>query len=193
MQYLFSLSDLLHSVWQSLGPSTSLQMTQFIPFYDWVIFHCIYVCTTSSSFIPLFMDIRLCPCPGHCKYCCSEHWGACIFWNYGFLWVCVQGLDCWVIFLVFYGTSILFSCLLFKRGFIFTFLLSSEKVSLHLSKSILTPDLNWITLEVLLYELSLLLWLLLGSLSILGSHPVTTGWVFNRMSLDVGQFGVSTD
>ena len=25
----FSLSDLLHSVWQSLGPSTSLQMTQF--------------------------------------------------------------------------------------------------------------------------------------------------------------------
>ena len=31
----------------------------------------------------------------------SEHWGACIFWNYGFLWVYVQGWDCWVIFLVF--------------------------------------------------------------------------------------------
>ena len=25
----FSLSDLLHSVWQTLGPSTSLQITQF--------------------------------------------------------------------------------------------------------------------------------------------------------------------
>ena len=39
----FSLSDLLHSVWQSLGPSTSLQITQFHFFYGWVIFHCIYV------------------------------------------------------------------------------------------------------------------------------------------------------
>ena len=28
----FSLSDLVHSVWQSLGPSTSLQMTQFHSF-----------------------------------------------------------------------------------------------------------------------------------------------------------------
>ena len=28
----FSLSDLLHSVWQSLSPSTSLQMTQFHSF-----------------------------------------------------------------------------------------------------------------------------------------------------------------
>ena len=39
----FSLSDLLHSVWLTLGPSTSLQMTQFRSFYGWVIFHCIYV------------------------------------------------------------------------------------------------------------------------------------------------------
>ena len=29
---IFFLSDLLHSVWQSLGPSTSLQMTQFRSF-----------------------------------------------------------------------------------------------------------------------------------------------------------------
>ena len=28
----FPLSDLIHSVWQSLGPSTSLQMTQFCSF-----------------------------------------------------------------------------------------------------------------------------------------------------------------
>ena len=37
----FSLSDLLHSVWQILGSSTSLQLTQFHSFYGWVIFHCI--------------------------------------------------------------------------------------------------------------------------------------------------------
>ena len=29
----FSLSDLLHSVWQSLGPSMTLQMTRFLPFH----------------------------------------------------------------------------------------------------------------------------------------------------------------
>ena len=37
----FSLSDLLHPVWQTLGQSMSLQMTNFDPFYGWVIFHCI--------------------------------------------------------------------------------------------------------------------------------------------------------
>ena len=38
----FSLSDLLHSVWQTLGPSTSLQMTQFsFLVYGWVIVNCI--------------------------------------------------------------------------------------------------------------------------------------------------------
>ena len=39
----FSLYDLLHSVWQSLDPSTSLQMTQFCSFYGWVIFQCVYI------------------------------------------------------------------------------------------------------------------------------------------------------
>ena len=28
---------------------------------------------------------RLLPCPGYCKQCCSEHWGACVFLNCGFL------------------------------------------------------------------------------------------------------------
>ena len=52
----FSLSDLLHSVWQSLGPSTSLQMTQFHSFL-WLsnIPLCIY--TTSSLSIHLSMGI----------------------------------------------------------------------------------------------------------------------------------------
>ena len=38
----FSPSDLLHSVWQSLGPSTSLQMTQFRSFL-W-LFSIVYMC-----------------------------------------------------------------------------------------------------------------------------------------------------
>ena len=38
-----SLSDLLHSVRQTLYSSTSLQMTQFCSFYGWVIFHSMYV------------------------------------------------------------------------------------------------------------------------------------------------------
>ena len=38
----FPLSDLLHCVWQSLGQSMSLKMTQFCSFL-WLIFYCIYV------------------------------------------------------------------------------------------------------------------------------------------------------
>ena len=38
-----SLSDLLHSVWQSVGPSMLLQKALFHSFYGWVIFHCIYM------------------------------------------------------------------------------------------------------------------------------------------------------
>ena len=64
----FSLSDLLHSVWQTLGPSTSLQITQFhfISFYHWVIFHCIYVPHLLYPFICRW-TLRLLPCPGYCK------------------------------------------------------------------------------------------------------------------------------
>ena len=42
MIFVFSLSDLLHSVWQSLGPFMLLQMALFHSFL-WLIFHCIYV------------------------------------------------------------------------------------------------------------------------------------------------------
>ena len=38
-----SLSDFLHSVWQSLGPSMLLQMVWFHSINGWVIFHCINV------------------------------------------------------------------------------------------------------------------------------------------------------
>ena len=51
----FPLSDLLHSVWQSLGPSTSLQLTQFRSFL-WLSNIPLYICATSSLFIHLLMD-----------------------------------------------------------------------------------------------------------------------------------------
>ena len=62
----FSLSDLLHSVWQSLGRSTSLQWPNFIPFYDWVIFHCIYVPLLLYPFICRWA-FRLLPWCGYCN------------------------------------------------------------------------------------------------------------------------------
>ena len=52
----FSPSDLLHSVWQSLDPSTSLQMTQFRSFL-WLSNILLYICTTSSLSIRLLMGI----------------------------------------------------------------------------------------------------------------------------------------
>ena len=52
----FSLSHLLHSVWQSLGPSMSLQMTQFGSFL-WLSNIPLYICTTSSLTSSLLMDI----------------------------------------------------------------------------------------------------------------------------------------
>ena len=51
----FSLSDLLHSIWQSPDPSTSLQMTQFRSFL-WLNNIPLYICTTSSLSICLSMD-----------------------------------------------------------------------------------------------------------------------------------------
>ena len=52
----FSLSDLLHSVWHSLDPSTTQQMTQFHSFL-WLSNVPLYICTTASLSICLFMGI----------------------------------------------------------------------------------------------------------------------------------------
>ena len=41
--FVFSLSDLLYWVWQSLGPSMLLEMALFHSFYGWEIFYCIYI------------------------------------------------------------------------------------------------------------------------------------------------------
>ena len=52
----FSLSDLLHSVWQSLDPSRSQQMTQFRSF-SWLSNIPLYIYTTTSLSIHLSMGI----------------------------------------------------------------------------------------------------------------------------------------
>ena len=74
---------LLHAVWQTLGPSSSLQMTQFCSFSDWVISCCIHEPHILYPFIGRWTFSFL-PCPGYCEQCCSEHWDACIFLNCGF-------------------------------------------------------------------------------------------------------------
>ena len=62
----FSLSDLLHCVWQTLlGPLTSLQITQFC-FFLWLIFHCMYVPHLLYPFICRW-TLKLFPSPGYCK------------------------------------------------------------------------------------------------------------------------------
>ena len=86
----FSLSDLLHSVWQSLKIHQQLyKRPNFITFYGWVIFHCIYIPHLLYPFL-CWWTFRLLPRPGYCKQCCNEHWGACVFLNYGFLKVYAQ-------------------------------------------------------------------------------------------------------
>ena len=55
----FSLSDLLHSVWQTLGPSTSLQITQ-LHLFLWLSNIPFYICATFSLSIHLSVDTLGC-------------------------------------------------------------------------------------------------------------------------------------
>ena len=71
--YLF-FSLWLTSFWQSLGPSTSLQMAQFC-FFLWLSNVPVYICTIYSLSILRWWTFRLLPCPGCCKQCCNEYQG----------------------------------------------------------------------------------------------------------------------
>ena len=62
---------------------------KFVPFYSWVIFHCMYVPQPLYPFICQWTS-RLLPCPSYCKYFCSEHRSTRVFLNYGFLKVYAQ-------------------------------------------------------------------------------------------------------
>ena len=56
------------------------------------MFHCIYVPQFLYPFICWWIS-RLLPCPGYCRQCCSEQWGARVSFNYGFLRVYAQSLE----------------------------------------------------------------------------------------------------
>ena len=64
----FSLSDLLPSVSQALGSSTSVGLTQTCSFYSWVILHCTHAPQLLYPFICRWTS-RLLPCPSHCEQC----------------------------------------------------------------------------------------------------------------------------
>ena len=82
----------------------------YIAANDWVIFHYMYVPHLGPSIC--WWTFRLFLCFDCCEWHCYEHRGACIFLNDSFVRICprVGLLDHMVIiFLVFWGTSILFS------------------------------------------------------------------------------------
>ena len=103
----FTLSD---SLW---GHPRLYRWLSFVPFYEWVILHRVYILHLLYSFICHWAS-RLFRCPGYCKQCCNEHslGHMCLFDLWFSLGICpVVGLLGHVIdlFLVFKGTSILFS------------------------------------------------------------------------------------
>ena len=73
-----------------------LQMALFHSFL-WLGNIPLCICTTSSFSIFLSMDIQVLLYLGYRKQCCSEHWGTCIFLNYGLVWINAQKWDCWIL------------------------------------------------------------------------------------------------
>ena len=69
---------------------------KWILFTGWVIFRGVYVPQLPYPII-CWWTSRLLPCPGYCKQCCDEHWGARVSFRSGFLSVYAQEWDCWVI------------------------------------------------------------------------------------------------
>ena len=95
MVFVF-LSDLLHFL--IISRSMHVAAKGFISFSFLAAYYSIVYIYTSSLSIYLLIDLdRLLPCPRYCKQCCDEYWGACIFLNYGFLWIYVQEWDCEII------------------------------------------------------------------------------------------------
>ena len=55
-----------------------------VPFYGWLIFHCVYVPQLHYPFVCQWTS-RLLPCSSYCKECCNKQWDTCVFFNFGFL------------------------------------------------------------------------------------------------------------
>ena len=84
-------------------------MALFLSFYGWIVLHCVYV----PHLLCCARTLKLFPCLGYCNQGCNEHWCTCIFFELYFCPdICPGGglLDAMAtLFLVFWGTSILFS------------------------------------------------------------------------------------
>ena len=81
-----SLSDLLRSVWQTLGSSTSLQMAQFHSFLWLSNIPCI--CVLHLYAFICCWTFRLLPRPSYCKWCCNECCGA-VLTHFSHVWLYV--------------------------------------------------------------------------------------------------------
>ena len=79
----------------------------------WYIYTMGYYSSIKKNTFVCRWTSRLLPCPSYYKQCCNEHWGTRVSFNSGFLGVCAQQWDCWVIwkfyFQFFKGMSTLFS------------------------------------------------------------------------------------
>ena len=74
--------------------------------HDWsnlaaAVFHCIYIPYLLYLFI-YWWTFSLLPSPGYCKQCCYEQLGACVFLNYGFLWIYSQEWNCQIIWQLYF-------------------------------------------------------------------------------------------
>ena len=74
----------LTSLNRTISKSIHIAANGIIPSFLWLSNIPLYICTTSSLFIPPW-TLRLLPCIGYCKQCWNEHWSACILSNYGSL------------------------------------------------------------------------------------------------------------
>ena len=52
---------------------------------NWIL-HCVHVPQLPYPLVCRWTS-RLLPCPSYCNECCSEHWGACVSFSFGFLGV----------------------------------------------------------------------------------------------------------
>ena len=86
----------------TISRSIHVAANGIILFFLWLSNIPLYICITSSLSIPLSMDIQLLPCLDYCKQHCSEHRAMCILSNNGFLWICAQEWDCWIIWQLYF-------------------------------------------------------------------------------------------
>ena len=109
--YYLSVSDLLHSVWWSLGPSMLCTWHYFTLFNGWILFHCLYL---PHLIYPFLCWFRLLPVLAVLNNAAMNIGVHVSFWIV--VW-CSPGIcprvrllsHMVVLFLVFWGTFILFS------------------------------------------------------------------------------------